>query len=124
MSVIETTKLVGELIKKGATLELQEAVMRLREEALELQEDNLSLKQKVRELEEMLNQQEEYFYESPAYWKNVGDTKEGPFCQSCFENSHKVIRLQRVSQGHWKCKVCSNDFYDGTYKPPAPITFL
>jgi len=39
MAIIDTSKIIVELAKKGMTIELQEKIMQLREEALELQEE-------------------------------------------------------------------------------------
>ena len=50
--LIDTTKAVYELAKKGMTIEFQEKLIQLHEQALELQEENLKLKKENQELKE------------------------------------------------------------------------
>ena len=39
MAIIETSKIIADLAKRGMTIELREEIIKLREEAVELQED-------------------------------------------------------------------------------------
>lgn len=112
MALLPNYKDIVDLLKKGSTLEAQEKIMELREGALALQEENLNLREKIKELEELLNQKKNLIWEAPLFWIKNGDSKEGPFCQKCYDSDEKLIRLQNVEQGHWHCKACNNSFYD------------
>ena len=100
--MIPNYKDIVELIKKGATVEAQEKIMELREGALELQEENTALKTQVRELEEKLKIQGQLEFVEGVYWlweeDEAGDftIKTGPYCQHCYDDEMKLIRLQKV----------------------------
>ena len=101
--MIPNYKDIVELIKKGATVEAQEKIMELREGALELQEENVELKAKVKELEDKLRVKSNLEFENSIYWlweeDDAGDLmiKTGPFCQHCYDDEAKLIRLQKVA---------------------------
>lgn len=118
---ISTIKDILDLLKKGATVEDQEKIMKLREAILEFQEEKIKLKKKVKELQEALEIKESIVYEPPYYFIEKNGEKDGPFCQVCFDNSGKLIRLQEQKQkGLWKCLYCDEFFEDSSYKPPSP----
>jgi len=117
MALLPNYKDIVDLIKKGSTIEAQEKIMELREGALALQEENLELKAKIKELEEKLNKKEEVDWEPPFYWVNKGDSKDGPFCQKCYDSESKLIRLQNADKGAWRCTSCNNNFFEDSYKP-------
>ncbi|MEW6688059.1 MAG: hypothetical protein AB1452_03100 [Pseudomonadota bacterium] len=98
-----------ELIKKGATVEAQEKIMELRETALGLQEENLGLREKVRQLEDGLKIKQQLKFERTAYWLIDGQTKDGPFCQRCYDVDQKLVRLQDYD-GSWFCVACKQGF--------------
>jgi hypothetical protein len=119
MSLVDSAKDIYEVVKKGATIELQEKLMKLREDALALQEENIELKGKILELEQIINEKEELVFDGRVYWRNIdGEEKEGPFCQSCYDSDSKVIRLQfhRINRGRaeyaefWKCNICDSNY--------------
>jgi len=89
-SIINTSKVVYELAKKGMTVELQEKIMQLREEALELQEENLTLKKENLQLKEKNELQEKVKFKRKVYFR---DGDEIPFCPYCFEKSGRLIHL-------------------------------
>ena len=112
------TGMVIDIVKKGATLAEQEKVVRLREivlelrEAiLELQEENLKLKEKISGLQSKKKTEESMMWDGEFYWfedKNgEGEIvkKDGPFCQKCYDDERKLIRLQVVDE-NWYCAVC------------------
>lgn len=90
MAIIDTTKIIAELIKKGATVELQEKVMQLREEALELQEENLRLKTENLELKKKEELQEQVKFKRKVYWRDGDDV---PFCPFCYDKQKELIHL-------------------------------
>jgi len=101
--MIPSYKDIVDLIKKGATVEAQEKIMELREGALELQEENVVLKATIIELENKLGIQGNLEFEKGIYWLWEADAagdftiKTGPFCQHCYDDEAKLIRLQKIA---------------------------
>jgi ribosomal protein L37AE/L43A len=60
--------------------------------------------------------QNELEFEQPYYWKISGDKKDGPYCQKCYDENKKLIRLQDETNGSWRCLVCTSFFRDKNYK--------
>ena len=121
MSLLPNYKDIVDLLKKGSTIEAQEKIMELREGALALQEENILLKERISELESRLNKKNELQYEAPFYWAMADEKKEGPFCQRCYDSDSKIIRLQKIEEGNWHCRLCSNSYFEDSYKPHNPI---
>jgi hypothetical protein len=119
MALLPNYKDIVDLIKKGSTIEAQEKIVELREGALAFQEENIELRKRIGELEAKLSEKKEVVWEPPFYWMNKGDSKDGPFCQKCYDAEAKLIRLQNIEKGAWCCKACNNNFFDDSYKPPG-----
>ena len=115
MALLPNYKDIVELLKKGSTIEAQEKIMELREGALSLQEENIKLREKIKELESELNKKKEVVWEPPYYWVVDEKSKDGPFCQHCYDKNRKLIRLQEDGKGWWECKACDNQFFDNSY---------
>lgn len=107
-----------ELVKKGATIEAQEKIMELREFALTLQEENISLKEEIKQLKEELEIKESLEWDGRLYWLIMKgqNKKDGPFCQRCYDDNKKLIRLQKnngnendsvIGVGGWFCTLCN-----------------
>ncbi len=109
---------IVDLIKKGSTIEAQEKILELREAAMELQEENLALRAKVKSLEEQAELRQKVTWEKPYYWVKSGSEKDGPYCQKCFDQDSKLIRLQGGKNGTWGCHVCKTVVYDSSYQAP------
>lgn len=115
MSIIETSKDIYELVKRGATIDLQQRLLQLREEAMSLQEENLLLTQRIQDLEEQLRISTELEYDGSLYWIKKSDTEnEGPYCQRCYDSDRKLIRLQsgggRPNTYEWTCLGCDKHY--------------
>lgn len=86
---------------------LREAVLRIREENIELQ---------VRATQQVQRPQEPEIRQiGEAYFYFLGET--GPFCQPCYDENHKLVRLQPPQdyaggRGR-KCEVCNKVFFEG-----------
>lgn len=72
--------------------------------------------ERIQELENILKIQNELEFEQPYYWKISGDKKDGPYCQKCYDENKKLIRLQDETNGSWRCLVCNSFFRDKNYK--------
>lgn len=122
MALLPNYKDIVDLIKKGSTIEAQEKIMELREGALALQEENMKLKETIKELEAKSSEKEKVFWEPPFYWVKEGGAKDGPFCQKCYDSETKLIRLQNMGKGAWRCAACNINFFEASYKPGrAPV---
>ena len=120
MAVIPSYKEIIELVKRGATIEAQEKIVELRAAALEIQEENLALRKRVGELEQRIALRESVVYRAPSYWTERDGTKDGPYCQKCYDVDSKLVRLQmRMEQGAWLCQACGKSFVDESYQPPV-----
>jgi|SRR3989344_1537725 len=98
-----------DLVKKAATLDLQEKIVSLREYIISLKDEDISLKEENQILKLQLEASQDFILKNGLYWKD-GDNV--PFCQKCLDGSRKRIRLQTWADG-WKCFECAN------YYPPA-----
>jgi len=119
MSIVDKAKDIYELVKKDATIELQERLMEFREEAVSLQEENLKLRERIQELEEQASGRDEILFDGDVYWRKRSDgngdgNKEGPFCQKCYDTQGKLVRLQDakrlVASRDWLCVVCKTGY--------------
>ena len=71
--------------------------------------------EKIATLEKVLSTNNAVTYEAPYYWCITKNTKEGPFCQQCFDNNNKLIRLQHHDEGLWICSTCEGSFYESSF---------
>lgn len=113
MAIIETSKSIVELAKKGMTIELQEKIMQLREEAIELQEENLTLKTENLKLKKKEELQEKVKFKRKVIYRE-GD--EAPFCPYCYEKHQILIHLSGPTEGHghnqqlYACQECGTEY--------------
>jgi hypothetical protein len=90
MSIIETTKELIDLAKKGATIELELRLVRMQEQELELREEIVRLKSKLIEIEEDRALAESLEMQDGVY------VKDGRLvCQMCWDSERKIIHLQK-----------------------------
>lgn len=61
-------------------------------------------------------------WRDPLYWIESNDTKEGPFCQKCYDGNEEAIRLQSQETGIWHCTVCSKHYTDDDYQEGRSIS--
>ncbi len=114
----ESKQRVSEVIDKLGGI--QDTLFYIREELLKVQEENHSLKSQVKLLEEKLQEKGKLQYLKPSYWVIEGETKDGPFCQKCYDAESKLLRLQGGERDIWNCRECKNSYYGPNYTPPQP----
>jgi len=112
MTIIDTSKIIIELAKKGMTVEFEEKIMQLREEALELQEENLKLKTENIELKKKEELQEKVKFKRKVYYR---DGDEIPFCPYCYEKHQLLIHLSLYEAGKGGeqlpcCQECETEY--------------
>ena len=80
---------------------------------------------RIGELQSLVTIEAQMTWDKPYYWRVEGDARTGPYCQHCYDADRKLMRLQVLRKGLWKCTGCSNQFTDGDYqprkKPSGPI---
>lgn len=107
--MLPTYKDIVDLIQKGQTLKAQEKIMELSEANLNLREENQRLKSENQKLQERLTIRDNLVLENSACWLEKDGKREGPYCQPCWDDKNKLIRLQEDSYA-FHCRVCKQDF--------------
>lgn len=116
LGISEAVDLSGriiELVKKGATIELQERIIELREAVLNAREELLSLRQENAELKRSTAERQHFTFDSEVYWRERDGKRDGPFCPTCYDSTAKTIRLQPLGPGFgfkWTCNVCNGAY--------------
>jgi len=126
---IKTATDIAKLIKdSGASLEqaeiklqIAELISSLADAKIELAEVQAQLSDKdkyIEALNEQINIKKSVTWERPYYWVIKGKNKDGPFCQQCYDNNQKLIRLQGGGTRPWRCKTCQCSVTDSNYVAP------
>ena len=121
MNILDNAKDIAELIKKYNDQELYQRIIDLRDEIFDLKNENLQLKEDLLSAQKQQSDGDSMVWDAPYYWKIVGEEKDGPFCQHCWDKDKKPIRLQESNKGYWRCDVCSNHCKDDSYVPAPKI---
>lgn len=111
-----TISTVAEMYKKGMNQEAEAKLLELREEYLRLREENLELRTKLHEVEEANAIKSQMVFEEPFYFKSEGESKDGPFCQRCYDAKGITMRLIKVDDnpfGSHRCPDCEQYYGDG-----------
>jgi len=110
---------VNQVLEKLGSV--QDALFFVREELFHLQEENRNLKETVKSLEEKLRIKERLTWEKPFYWLFEKESKDGPFCQRCYDADRKLIRLQDRGNDVWYCFQCKSVYEGPNYRPHEPV---
>jgi hypothetical protein len=106
------------LEKAESKLKLAELISALADAKIQISDIQLAMSEKENELRELKNQSElqaSLKWDDPYYWRVDGGSKEGPFCQPCYDKQKLLSRLTLVEQGSWNCRVCNQFFTDRNY---------
>ncbi len=95
-----------ELAKKSMTIEAQQQLVELQEAHLATREENVRLREEIAALRVFLADKGKIDWEPPFYFKRDGDTKQGPYCQKCYDADGKLVRLQTGYAYSGYCLVC------------------
>lgn len=116
---------VTDLVKKGATIELQEAIQSLREMLLAEKEEKLILLEELAAVKRNQINRTELVFSDPVYYKHDKEGKKvGPFCQTCFDRDGKVVRLLHNEGESWNCSVCSNFFQTRSHRSTSQQVYV
>jgi len=131
---IKTATDIAKLIKYSGTslenaevkLQIADLISSLADIKMELADVQTILIEKdknILALRDQLNTKESVIWSKPYYFVEKNEEKDGPFCQQCYDNEQKLIRLQGGGTSHWHCLSCKGAYRDSNYRTPAPIIF-
>ena len=69
--------------------------------------------QQINDLKEQISVKGNTQFETPFYWIIDGSRRDGPYCQACYDEQNKYIRLYNYGENWWQCKTCKNT-YEGS----------
>jgi hypothetical protein len=92
--IVPIEKDIVDLVRQGATGEAEKRIVALRVSATAAHLEIRKLKEQLRALERELQLRDSLSYDGQFYWTGMGDAKEGPYCPSCYDAEHLMIRLQ------------------------------
>ncbi|MGH7240051.1 MAG: hypothetical protein ACREHG_08300 [Candidatus Saccharimonadales bacterium] len=124
---------IVDLVKKGLTIEAQEAIAQLRSKVVDLAGENADLRhelnelrQQIRDLEATHKLEAELKFDGTVYRRTSDDENaRGPFCQVCYDEHKRLSRVTFVRHpatgDKWFCHVCKNNFHlPGQESAPIP----
>lgn len=100
--------------KAETKLKLADLISTLAEAKIEIsniQELIIEKDKTISSLKKLLDINDNLKWDQPYYWIEKDGLKDGPYCQHCWDNNKKLIRLQVNSAGSWDCTACKNRFY-------------
>ncbi|WP_019030184.1 hypothetical protein [Colwellia piezophila] len=132
LSSIKTATDIAKLIKdSGTSLEKAEVKLQIAElissladikmELADVQTILIEKDQNITELRNQLNTKESVVWSKPYYFVGQDEDQDGPFCQQCYDQEQKLIRLQGGGTKIWHCLSCKSHFKDSNYaREPLP----
>lgn len=99
--------------------DLINALAAMRVEAAKLTGEIVDRDTEIADLKRALALETEMTFEAPAYWQLVGEKRDGPFCQKCWDDQRKQSRLslmKRARQDFYNCAVCNSNWDHGEAK--------
>ncbi len=132
---IKTATDIAKLIKdSGTSLEQAEVKLQIAQlissladikmELADVQTLLIDKDQKISELQIELKTKQSVTWSKPYYFTETDGEKDGPFCQQCYDNEQKLIRLQGGGTKSWNCLSCKGSYRDSNYVSPRPINFV
>lgn len=119
-SATDIAKLISD---SGVTLEKAEIKLKIAElvsaladakmEIADIQSLILEKDAQIVELQRALDEKVTLTFDGKIYWSGEGDSREGPFCQRCYDAERKLIRLQyhHGARATWyHCTACGTDY--------------
>jgi hypothetical protein len=119
-AINDSTVRLDEAQSRLKLVELMSPLADIRMDLTNIQQAMTDKDCQIAQLKEQLSVKQELQFEPPYYWLSNGATKEGPFCQVCYDKNQELIRLQGGGKayrlGYWECKACKNSYKDDSYE--------
>lgn len=93
-------------------LELQQSMMTANTQLLGLATENQQLQGRILTLEHIGEIEKELVYRDSVYWRQRNGGADGPYCQVCWDDAKKLIRLNPgATAGTYGCGVCKESYW-------------
>jgi hypothetical protein len=110
---------IVEAFDKVATI--QASLLDAQNGLMSLQDEKRQMGEKIQILEEKLALKEKMTFDGKLYWQVQGETKDGPYCQKCWDAESLPIRLQVCGRDQWLCLKCGSGYKGPNYRDsPQP----
>ena len=100
-------KFAAEIFRKAGKIEEYQKIIDLMNDSFKNKEKIEELKNENKELQEKLRFKGDLNFKKNAYWKK--SNKDGPYCQACWDDKNKLVRILAVHGTHYKCNVCNGE---------------
>lgn len=102
---------------KFKVAELLSALADAKMEIAAIQDTLFSKEQEILSLKASMRLQKDVVWQDPYYFLKSDELTDGPFCQQCYDNERKLIRLitNGYANGVWVCHTCKNSVTDDSY---------
>jgi len=92
-TISEIAKNINSAELNQKVIDLQNSILELQQQLFEFQTQNLTLKAEKRELLETIEREHQLIFKHEVYWKKLDESYDGPYCPTCWDADHKLIRL-------------------------------
>src|SRR5258706_4081975 len=92
--IVPIEKDIVDLVQRGATTEAEKRIVALRVAAMTAQLEIVTLRERISTVERELHLREAVSFDGMYYWMGTPDAKDGPFCPTCYDTEHLMMRLQ------------------------------
>ena len=92
--IVPIEKDIVELVRQGASGEAEKRIVALRVSATAAHLEIKKLKEHIRALERELHLRDILSFDGQFYWTGAGEIKDGPYCPTCYDTEHLMMRLQ------------------------------
>ena len=92
--IVPTEREIIDLIRKGNLEEAEQRIAALAHVAQSASIETTKVRERVRELEGLLAARDALSFDGQFYWTGAGAARAGPYCPTCFDAEHILLRLQ------------------------------
>ena len=114
-NAIDLAKIVKGAADDLRNVELNLKIVDLMSSLVEIKFELIEKDEKISQLEKKLKIENEMIYEKPYYFLIRNEKRDGPYCQLCYDNDNKLIRLQGGGIDYWDCRCCKRKYRDSNY---------
>lgn len=111
---------LNEAENKFKIAELYNALSDIKMNVADLKSEVLNKDEIIKSLQAKLKMETEMKWEDPFYFHHRPDgSKDGPFCQQCYDTKKQSVRLPKGDGAWLLCNTCKSS-YDNPYAIPHP----